>query len=198
MRKTSRIFLYLSGAMLIVASIFTVITLVLSWLTTLFNVGYNIVIIGMILGGGDRDIINGMLNFANFTDPIKFLLYIFGFIGAESLTDGTIVGYLIIETFVILFNIYTTTVGLVLPVIVAIVAAIIALKAASKKATKGNHIAAIVGGALAFYYSNIIWGAFMVLGGVFGNIADSKEAKPIEEAEAPKQIQMAPAFEEIG
>ena len=198
MRKVSRIFLYLSGIMLIGVIIFSFISLVLSWLVTIFNVGYNIVIIGMILGGGDRDMINGMLNFANFTDPIKFLLYIFGFIGAETLADGTIVGYLIVETFVIVFNVITATIGFFLPLIVSIIASIIALKAASKKATRGNHIAAIVAGALTYVYAQAFWGIFLILGGVFGTIADSKEAKPIEEAEVPKQIQMAPAFEEIG
>ena len=197
MRKVSRIFLYLSGAILIVAMLSTIITYAIAWLITLFNAGYNIVIIAMLLGGGDRDVVNGMLNFANFVDPIKFLLYIFGLIGAESMADGTIVGYLMVETFLGLFGMITATISAVLPMVIALAAAIIALVGARKKATRGNHVAAIIFGAMTYLYSNQMLGIFLILGGVFGSIADSKEVRVKEEEEKKEVEPPLPIVEEI-
>ena len=200
MRKVSRIFLYLSGALLIVAMISTLISIFITWAITLLNASFNIILTVLIGTGAAPDVVNGLMQFATFTSPFKILLQFLGLMGEETIANGTIMTYLIMETILGVFGSIIATITLVLPMIIALAATIVAFIAARKKAKKGAHIAAIILGAMTLLYSNELIGIFFVLGGIFGTIADSKESRALEsqkEKKTEEVIDSSKLIEEI-
>lgn len=196
MRKVSKIFLLLSGILMIVALISTILSLILSWCILGINVGFNILLSVLIKTGGNQDVINGLMQFTTFTSPFKMLFSLLGLMGEETMTNDAIVTYLIVESFLDVVGVIIATISLIIPMIIALLSAIFALVGSGKKAKKGIHIMNIVFGALAYLYSNQMIGIFMVLGGVFANIADNKESKELEQKEENTEPQSFKLVEE--
>ena len=194
MRTVSRIFLYACGALLLLGFLSSLLSIAITWFITLFNVGFNIVLVVLLETGASPDILNGLLQFATFTDPIKFLLALLGLIGTEEMTNSAMSVYFIVESIIGLIGATISTVTMVIPLIVTLVGMIICFTGARKKAKKGSHIFIIILGVLTYMYVNTLYGILMILGGVFGVIADSKDAKKLEEARRRKNIKALPYY----
>ena len=201
MRKVSRILLYFGGALFILAMISSLLSIAITWLITLLNATFNIVLTVLIGTGTAPDVVAGLMQFATFTSPFKILLQVLGLMGEETIANGTVMTYLIVETIIGVFGSIIATVSLGIPLIIAIVESIFAFVAARKKAGKGLHIVAIALGGLAlYYYANKILGIPLILGGIFGTIADGKENRPVEKERATKKeeaIDSSTLIEEI-
>ena len=195
MRTVSRIFLYAVGALLLFSFLSTLLSLALTWFYTLFNAGFNIVLIVLIETGASPDLLNALLQFASFESPFKILLMMLGLMGGDAtLTNSAMTIYLIVEIVINVISSVITTISLVLPLVVTLIGMIVCFSGARKKAKKGSHIFIIVLGAITYLYINSFIGLFMILGGVFGVIADGKDAKRLEEARRRQRIKALPYY----
>ena len=61
MKKASKILLYVAGALLILGLATTLLSLVLTWITTILNVGLNITVTVMVATDANPDVINSLL-----------------------------------------------------------------------------------------------------------------------------------------
>ena len=153
-----------------------------------------ITIIVLMNSGSAPDVLSFLLMFATYTSPFKLLLDWLGSMGMVDLSNEMLQIYFIFEIVISLVDAIATTVSMMIPFILGIVTVVIAFKGAGKKAKKGSHIVCIVFGVISYLYINTMLGILMLVGGIFGVIADGKDAKKLEEARRKQKIKALPYY----
>ena len=187
MRKASKILLYVAGALLILAILSTITSIVLAWLTNFVNVGINVVCALMLLFGVKPDVVNTVLNYTSITSLYKFFLYYLGQYAGEEVSKEALMTTLITDSILQTISLAISTIALILPIAIAVVGAIFAFQAAGKNSSKKKNIRAIVGGGLVYVIANQMIGLVLLAGGVLGTIADTKEENAEKAAEEEKK-----------
>ena len=197
MRVVSRIFLIFSGIFCLFSIIASLLYLAVVWFLAFVNVGFNVVLIVLNETGANPELLNLLLQISMYTDVLKFLMGALGMFGLETgVVDSMLSIYLGIEAAAEIVGAVIASALVVLPLILSLVSAIICFVGAGKKIRKGAHIAAIIFAVLNYLIGGAGWLViiFMLLGGIFGLIADGKEKRKLEELRRRRRYKALPYY----
>ena len=196
MRVVSRIFLIFSGILFLFSVLSTLLYLAFLWFVSFLNIGLNIVLIVLNETGANPELLELLLSISVYSDVIKYLMMAMGIIQFGPEAENSMLSiYLGIEAAIELVSTIIATVVVVIPLIFSFVCMIICFTAARKKAKKGSHVAVIVFAVLNYFLgSGWLLIILMLLGGIFGVIADNKDQKKLEEARRRRRYKALPYY----
>ena len=196
MRVVSRIFLIFSGILFLFSVLSTLLYLAFLWFVSFINIGFNIALIVLNETGANPELFSLLLQISSYTDIFKYFMMAMGLMGVSAeTTDSMLSIYLGIEAVIELVSTIIATVVVVIPLIFSFVCMIICFTAARKKAKKGSHVAVIVFAVLNYFLgSGWLLIILMLLGGIFGVIADNKDRKKLEEARRRHRYKALPYY----
>ena len=196
MRVVSRIFLIFSGILFLFSVLSTLLYLAFLWFVSFLNIGLNIVLIVLNETGANPELLELLLSISVYSDVIKYLMMAMGIIQFGPEAENSMLSiYLGIEAAIELVSTIIATVVVVIPLIFSFVCMIICFTAARKKAKKGSHVAVIVFAVLNYFLgSGWLLIILMLLGGIFGVIADNKDRKKLEEARRRHRYKALPYY----
>lgn len=192
MKMTSKIFLILSGVLMLMCLVATLFTLILTWSIFGLNLIYNIVISVLLETGGNDGLVTGLLQFATFTSPFKMIINMMVSSGDVEMANDMIIGYFFMESLIEFIVAFVNTIASVILLAVGLTGMIFAFIGSSNKPRQGIHIMNIAFGALCYLYVNVYVGLFMVLGGIFGTIADKRAKREEEEKKQVEERELVP------
>ena len=195
MKTVSKILLGIAGALCLLVLLLNIVGILVSCLITLFNVSYRIVIIICLAIKADPEIIEGLLTFIQYANPITGLLFaLIGLTGSAEISYTGLTVIMIVQCIIYIFEFLITMIGLVIPLILFLLNTIFAFVGMGVKKGKSIHIFDIVLGALSYLYLNEVAGTIMLVGGVLAVIYDGKverrEQREREEREKQEAAQL--------
>lgn len=175
MKTISRIFLGIAGALCLLVLLLNVVGILISWLITLFNVVYRGIIIVCLIIKADPEVIEGLLTFIQYANPLTGLLFMMlGLTGSTEISYSTLMVIMIVQCVIYIFECLITTLGLVIPLFLFFLNTLFSFIGMGAKKGKGVHIFNIILGALSYIYLNELAGTLMLVGGVLAVINDGK------------------------